>query len=54
MSVNWRHIHAAPMPTALTQMVASIAHVMKALKEMDSPVQVNFTLACKHYYVLVE
>ena len=40
MSVNWRHIHAAPMPTVLTQMAASTAHVGKALKEMGSTVQV--------------
>ena len=40
MSVNWKHIHVAPMPTALTQMAASTVHVGKALKEMDSTVQV--------------
>ena len=40
MSVNWRHIHVAPMPTALTQMAASIVHVKRVLKEMGSTVQV--------------
>ena len=40
MSVNWRHTHAVPMPTALTQMVALTVHVGKALKEMGSTVQV--------------
>ena len=39
-SVNWRHTHAMFMPTALTQMAASTAHVGKALKEMGSTVQV--------------
>ena len=39
-SVNWRHIHAAPMPTVLTQMAALTAHVWKALKEMGLTVQV--------------
>ena len=39
-SVNWRHIHAIPMPTALTQMAASTALVGKALKAMGSTVQV--------------
>ena len=47
MSVYRELIHAVPMPTALTQMVTLTAHVMKALKEMDSPVQVNSTLECK-------
>ena len=42
MSVNWRHIHAAPMPTALTQMAASTVHVERVLKEMVSTVQVNY------------
>jgi len=37
------------MPAALTQMVTSTAHVMKALKEMDSPVQVNSTLERNRY-----
>ena len=41
MNVNWRHIHAIPMPTALTQMAASTAHVGKALKAMGSIVQVH-------------
>ena len=41
MSVNWRYILAVPMPTVLTQMAASTAHVGKALKAMDSTVQVN-------------
>ena len=40
MSVNWRHIHAALMPTVLTQMAVLTAHVVKALKEMVSTVQV--------------
>ena len=40
MSVNWRHIHAAPMLTALTQMAASTVHVQRVLKEMGSTVQV--------------
>ena len=40
MSVNWRHIHAAPMPTALIQMAVLTAHVWKASKEMDWTVQV--------------
>ena len=40
MSVNWRHIHAIPMPAALTLMAASTVHVEKALKEMVSTVQV--------------
>ena len=44
MSVNWRYIHAVSMPTAPTQMAALTAHVGKALKEMDSTVQVdNYT-----------
>ena len=41
MSVNWRYIHAVPMPSALTKMEASTAHVGKALKEMGSTVQVQ-------------
>ena len=41
MSVNWRYILAVPMPTVLTQMAASTAYVGKALKVMDSTVQVN-------------
>ena len=40
MNVNWRHIHAAPMLIARTQMEASTVHVKKALKAMDSTVQV--------------
>ena len=40
LSVNWRHIHAVPMPTVLTVMAALTAHVGKALKEMGSTVQV--------------
>ena len=45
MSVKWGHIHAIPMPTVLTQMAASTAHVRKALKEMDLIAQVcNWTL----------
>ena len=48
-SVNWRHIHAAPMPTVLTQKVASTAHVERALKEMGSTVQVNSTFVQKLY-----
>ena len=40
MSVNWRHIHAIPMPVALTQMAASTAHVGKALRVMGSTAQV--------------
>ena len=40
MSVNWRYIHAVPMPTALTQMAASTVHVERALKAMGSTVQV--------------
>ena len=43
MSVNWRYIRAIPMPTALTQWVASTAHVGKALKAMGSTVQVQNT-----------
>ena len=41
MSVNWRHIHAIPMPTVLTQMAALTAHVGRASKETGSTVQVN-------------
>ena len=41
MSVNWRYIHAIPMPTALTQMVASTVHVERVLKAMASTVQVR-------------
>ena len=41
MSVNWSYIYAIPMPTVLIQLVALSAHVAKALKEMDSLVQVN-------------
>ena len=45
MSVNWRYIHAIPMLTVLTLMAASTAHVGRALKAMDSTVQVcNWTL----------
>ena len=44
MNVNWRYIHAVSMPTVPTQMEASTAHVGKALKAMDSTVQVdNYT-----------
>ena len=44
MSVKWRCIHAVSMPTAPTQMEALTAHVGKALKAMDSTVQVdNYT-----------
>ena len=43
MSVNWRYIHAIPMPTALTQRAALSAHVGKALKAMGSTVQVQST-----------
>ena len=53
MSVNWRHIHAVPMPTALTQMAALTAHVGKALKEMGSTVQVCIiNVLHKHSHVL--
>ena len=52
MSVNWRRIHAMSMPTALTQMAASAAHVGKALKEMGSTVQVNSILYTRSMYVL--
>ena len=41
MSVNWRFIHVMSMPIVLTQLVALSVHVVKALKEMDSFVQVN-------------
>ena len=41
MNVNWRHIHAVPMLSVLTQTEASTAHVGKALKEMGSTVQVQ-------------
>ena len=41
MSVNWRFIHVMSMPTVLTPLVALSVHVVKALKEMDSFVQVN-------------
>ena len=44
MSVNWRHIPAISMPTALTQRAVSTAHVMKALKGMGSAVQVQYAL----------
>ena len=40
MSVNWRYIHAIPVPTALTQRVVSTVHVGKALRVTDSTVQV--------------
>ena len=40
MSVKWGHIHAILMPTALTLMAASTAHVGKALKEMGLIAQV--------------
>ena len=40
MNVNWRHIHAIPMPAALTQMAALTAHVGKALKATGSTAQV--------------
>ena len=48
-SVNWRHTHAVPMPTVLTLMAASTAHVGKVLKEMGSTVQVNSTFVHKLY-----
>ena len=41
MSVNWRHIHAIPVPTALIQMEALTAHVGRALRVTGSTVQVN-------------
>ena len=40
MNVSWRHIHVVPMPTVLTLMAATTAHVGKVLKEMGSTVQV--------------
>ena len=40
MNVNWRYTHAVPMPTALTLMAASTAHVGKALRVTGSTVQV--------------
>ena len=40
MNVNWRYIHVVPMPTALTLMTASTAHVGKALRVTGSTVQV--------------
>ena len=43
MSVKWREIHAISMPAALTQRAASTAHVKKALRVMDSTVQVKLT-----------
>ena len=43
MSVNWRHILAIPVPTVLTKMAASTAHVVKALRVMDSTAQVKLT-----------
>jgi len=49
MSVNWKYIHAVPMPTALTQMASSIAHAGMALRVMDSTVQVNSTLLSELY-----
>ena len=61
MSVNWRHIHAVPMPTVLTHMAALTAYVGKALKEMGSTVQVwnkhfrqahlhgNYVMSCCRY-----
>ena len=47
MSVDYELTHVIPMPTALTVMAALTAHVGKALKEMDSTVQVC-TPYCKH------
>ena len=44
MSVTWRPIHVIPMPTVLIQWVASTAHVQKALKEMESTVQVRHSI----------
>ena len=53
MSVNWTYIHAVTMPTAVTQMVASTAHVGKASKEMGSTVQVcTISILHKHSCVL--
>ena len=40
-SVNQRFMHAIAVPTALTQMAASTAHVVTALKSVDSVAQVN-------------
>ena len=40
MSVNWRHIHAVPMPAVPTQMAVLTVHVVKALKAMGLTVQV--------------
>ena len=54
MSVNWRYIHAVLMPTVLTQMAASTAHVRKASKEMGSTVQVNFTFVHKLYMHMID
>ena len=52
MSVNWRYIHAIPMPTVLTQMVASTAHAGEALKAMGSTVQVcTIHILHKHHSV---
>ena len=51
-SVNWRRTRAMSMPTALTQMAASAAHVGKALKEMGSTVQVNSILYTRSMYML--
>ena len=52
MSVNWRYIHAIPMLTALTQMVASTAHAGKALKAMGTTVQVHtIHMPHKHHCV---
>ena len=49
MSVNWKNIHAVPMPTALTQMAASTAHAGRVLRVTDSTVQVNSTLLSELY-----
>ena len=48
-SVNWRYIHAVPMPTAMIQWAASTAHAGMALRVMDSTVQVNSTLLSELY-----
>ena len=48
--MNWRPIHAVPMPTALIQMAASTVHVEKALKAMDSTVKVKQLL--KHQLLI--
>ena len=42
MSVNWGHIYAIPVPTALTQMAVSTVLVGKASRVMGLIAQVNF------------